>query len=147
MAVLPGSEQGVIEPVADGDQVLYYKGFRDADKTDFIGYALLTVARGYSSNIRTLVGVDTAFTVLAIKVLYQGETPGLGTRVEEIKSGDSSPWWQDQFKGQPSEGLAVDKDGGRIQSITGATITSRAITNGLSQSVTWLREQVAQPAQ
>jgi len=146
-AVLPGTESGVIEPVEVDEQVLYYKGYSDAGKTQLVGYALLAVGRGYSSDIRTIFGVDTTFAILSTKVLSQNETPGLGTLCEQIKYGDSTPWWQDQFRGKDLIQLSVDKDGGDIQSLTGATITSRAITNSIAQSLTWLQEQVAEQAE
>ena len=52
---------------------------------------------------------------------------------EEIRKEESVPWWQRQFQGLMARNLKVDKDGGSIQSITGATITSRAITDAVSQ--------------
>jgi electron transport complex protein RnfG len=68
-------------------------------------------------------------------VLSQQETPGLGTRCQEIRRGETEPWWQAQFKGKRISEVAVDKDNGIIQSITGATITSRAITDGIRKQV------------
>lgn len=134
ISVLPGSQDGVIEPIMDSEseQVLFYKGFRDQEKTDFIGYAFEALGAGYSSTIQTLVGMDTTGVILAINVLNQKETPGLGTRVQEVASGDTTPWWQNQFKGKSAGTVAVDKDGGEIEAITAATITSRAITKSIT---------------
>lgn len=141
--VLPGSENGVIEAVEQDGSVSYYKGYRDADQSSLIGYAFLIAPKGYSSNIRTIVGVDTACSrVLSIKVLSQKETPGLGTKCEEIKSGESAPWFQEQFSDLSFSGLLLDKDGGTLQSITGATITSRAITNGVQSGMARLRNEL-----
>jgi electron transport complex protein RnfG len=66
-----------------------------------------------------------------MKVLSQVETPGLGTKVEEVKYGDEDPWFTQQFLQKSAATLAVDKDGGEIQSITGATISSRALTKSV----------------
>jgi electron transport complex protein RnfG len=131
--VLPNTDKGKIEPVIEGDVTLYYEGYADKAKSEFIGYAFLALGTGYSSTIRTLVGIDKAGAILGIKILFQQETPGLGTRCEEIRSGETTPWWQDQFIRKPSLGIAVDKDNGEIESITGATITSRAITNSIAE--------------
>jgi len=134
--VLPGSESGVIVPIRENDNILYYEGYRDKAKTKLIGYAFVAEGKGYSSTIQTLVGIDSTGNIFTIKILFQKETPGLGTRCEEIRSDETTPWWQDQFKGMESKGVSVDKDGGEIQSITGATITSRAITSGIAQRAT-----------
>ncbi|MFH1941555.1 MAG: FMN-binding protein, partial [bacterium] len=99
-------------------------------------------SRGYSSTIQTLVGVDSTCKILSVRVLYQQETPGLGTRIEEIRSGDTTPWWQNQFLGKNAVGIAVDKDNGEIETITGATITSRAVTIGISERAEKIRQKI-----
>ncbi len=140
-SVLPDCIDGSIVPVKENDHILYYLGYRDKEQTRLIGYAFLAEGRGYSSTIRTLVGMDTSCTIYAIKILSQQETPGLGSICEEVRSGETKPWWQAQFTGKTAKGIAVDKDKGEIVSITGATITSRAITNSIAESVNRLFEQ------
>jgi electron transport complex protein RnfG len=133
--VLPGSEGGLILTHDQNGETGYFAGFRNPDTTDLIGYAFRSSSQGYSSTIQTLVGVDSSGSILAIHVLSQQETPGLGTRCQEIRRGETEPWWQAQFKGKRISEVAVDKDNGIIQSITGATITSRAITDGIRKQV------------
>lgn len=130
-AVLPGSESGVVIAHQFGEALTWYAGFATSDTSGLIGYALPVVSKGYSSNVRTLVGIDSAGQIIALKVLFQQETPGLGTRIEEVRSGAAEPWFTTQFKGKTARDVLVDKDGGDIQSITGATITSRAVTDGI----------------
>ena len=139
-SVLPDCIKGIIVPVKKNDHISYYQGYLDKEQTQLIGYAYLAEGKGYSSTIRTLVGIDTLFTIYAIKILSQQETPGLGSLCEEVRSGESKPWWQVQFTGKTAKGIAVDKDKGDIESITGATITSRAITNSISEGVNRLFE-------
>lgn len=131
-----------------------------------VGYAATGSAYGYSSNIVVMVGVDREFKIAAIKVLSQKETPGLGDKVEEIHSkktivgmikgekydeADVKPWFQAQFegKGAPVK-LANDKAGvdavsgatganNRVDVITGATISSRAVCNAVNQAVANLK--------
>ena len=92
-----------------------------------VGAAFVTASeRGYHhGHIEVVVGVLTNGTVNATEVIRaENETPGLGTRVK-------SPEFRDQFKGRPAANpgwAAVTKDGGEIQAITGATISSRAVT-------------------
>ncbi len=129
--VLPDAIDGVVIPFPDEENVNYYTGYKNPDTTNMFGYAFLTFAKGYSSTIRTMVGIDTTGSILRIKVLSQQETPGLGTKCEEVKSGETEAWWQVQFKDQNASAVLVDKDGGDIVSLTGATITSRAITDAI----------------
>ena len=130
--VLPECENGVILHEQAGNDI-YYLGYANNDTTDLTGYAFSCFDKGYSSTIWTLVGVDTAGLIKKIKVLDQKETPGLGTRCAEIKSGEDTPWWQRQFQGKKATEVSLDKDQGDIVSITGATITSRAITDGIAR--------------
>ena len=133
ISVLPGVDKNNIIPISEKGQTLYYIGYKDDEKENAAGFAFLSESRGYSSIIRTLVGIDSSGAILAINILFQKETPGLGTRCEEIRFGDTSPWWQDQFIHLNATDVCVDKDGGRVESITGATITSRAITDGIAK--------------
>lgn len=100
-----------------------------------IGYVVSSSARGYSSYIQLLVAVDPEYKVTGIEVMGLGETPGLGDRVLE-------DWFKDQFKGKGVDNLVVvkhetDTD---IQAISGATISSRAVTKGVKDAVEKLRE-------
>jgi len=128
---LPGVDLRAIDEVKSEDNVLYYTGYSDTNKTNLVGYAFLAKGKGYSSVIESIVGVDSAGYIIGIKILSQTETPGLGTKIEEKKYGETDSWFQRQFIGKPSEKLAVDLDGGTIESITGATISSRAVTNSI----------------
>ena len=134
--VLSGPDDRIIEPVfnENGD-IKYYIGYFSPEKDTIIGYALEAVNRGYSSDIRMLVGVNETGRILAVNILSQNETPGLGTKCEEIRYGESKPWWPEQFVNKQGQDIAVAPDGGSIESISGATITARAITDGLAQSV------------
>ncbi|GBR76484.1 electron transport complex protein RnfG [Candidatus Termititenax persephonae] len=92
------------------------------------GYLLPITVRGYSSDIEMLVGLDTEYQIRGLQVLSQAETPGLGTRVAD-KS------FAAQLRGSPAQNLRLRKDGGAVDGITGATITSRAVIDGIRQEV------------
>ncbi len=123
-------------PVTDGeghtlyekDLVVYYRGYADPDSSQLLGYAFRAGGTGYSSVIETMVAIDTSGTIKKIRIISQKETPGLGTLAENSDPFDGKKWSTRQFEGKTMDGLKVDKDGGEIVSITGATITSRAIT-------------------
>lgn len=134
------SDAQVIVPESSEGQILFYRGFSDKEMKHLAGYAFQADGEGYSSTIKTIVGIDTLFVIKAIKILSQQETPGLGTRCEEILNGETSPWWPRQFSGKNAREIRVNKDGGVIQAITGATITSRAITNAIAEKSRWLQK-------
>jgi len=129
--VLPAAEEGVYVSTDEASDFPYYVGYAHADTTEPVGYVFLAFGKGYSSTIEMVVGVDLAGTVTGISIVGQQETPGLGAKITEVRYGESGAWFQRQFKGKTVSQLLVDKDGGEIDSITGATISSRAVTRGV----------------
>ncbi|GAB4336429.1 MAG: RnfABCDGE type electron transport complex subunit G [Calditrichia bacterium] len=113
--------------------VEYYKAFNA--NGDLIGYAFKAEGPGYSSIVETMVGIDTTGTIKKIKIVSQKETPGLGALCENSEPFDGKKWSTEQFVGKKAENLKVDKDGGEIVSITGATITARVITNSIKNKL------------
>jgi len=89
-----------------------------------IGYVLETLGKGYSSYISTLIALDKNLVVQKIDILHHAETPGLGDEVE-------NPKWKGQFAGKSLNQLKLVKEEGtdNIQAVSGATISSRAVTN------------------
>ena len=130
----------------------YYEVYADTEKENLIGYIFTAYGKGYSSTISTVTGIDTSYQMVGIKITFQQETPGLGAKAEEISYGEDSPWFQRQYfmKQRLHDGddpldaltLAVDKDGGLVHSITGATITGRAISNSIKAAANTLKDKV-----
>ncbi len=104
----------------------YHIGFDRENSV--IGYVLGVTAIGYSGNIEAIVGVDKQLRVAGLKVLSQTETPGLGAKITQDV-------FLKQFRGCTIESLALKKEGGRIDAITAATISSRAITNAVKGKI------------
>jgi electron transport complex protein RnfG len=76
-------------------------------------------------------------------VLSQGETPGYGDRILEVKEGEKTPWFTRQFNGRKvADNIALKTDGGAIDAITGATITSRAVTTAVNTTVKQVLGQI-----
>ena len=73
---------------------------------------------------------------VSITKLDQAETPGLGTKVTE-------PKFRDQFKSKEGNDLKLKKDGGSVDAITAATISSRAVANGVHEGMEWYKKAVA----
>jgi len=138
--VLPDAKN-IVKTTADDGKV-YYRGFATDDtKVPPVGYAIVAAGKGYSSTIQTLVGLTPDGVIKGMNILYQLETPGLGTKAVEIKYGEKDPWFQRQFMGLAGDTVAVEKDGGKIQSITGATISSRAIAKSVKEEVARMKSQ------
>ena len=94
-----------------------------------IGYAVTGAAGGYGGDVELMVGFKSdKKTVVSYKKLEANETPGLGAKL-------SSPEFADQFKGvDASAPLTVTKAGGKIQAITSATITSKAVCRAVNDA-------------
>lgn len=93
-----------------------------------LGKVLNVAAEGYSSKINALVGIDNGNKITGVEIISQQETPGLGTKIAE-KS------FLGQFMGKTIDGLRIKKDGGKIDAVTGATISSRAITDSVRAAI------------
>ncbi|MBI5554243.1 MAG: RnfABCDGE type electron transport complex subunit G [Elusimicrobia bacterium] len=93
-----------------------------------LGVAMKAAPAGYGGPIEMLVGVTREGKVSAIKIMNQNETPGLGTKTTE-------PKFYEQFAGKQDQELALKKDGGAIEAITAATISSRAVAKGVQAAV------------
>ena len=119
-----------------GGMFYFYRCYNDNHK--FLGYIFTAYGKGYSSTVQTMCGVvaapDGTLELNAIKILYQSETPGLGANAVQPKFLAN---FNDRNPKLTVEQLYVtkDKDIGAIESITGATITSRAITNSVREDM------------
>ena len=92
-----------------------------------------TCKDGYGGDITLMVGFKTdKKTVISYKVLAASETPGLGMKLK-------TPEFADQFKGKDGRALKVKKDGGEIEAITSATITSRAVCKAIADAQSKLK--------
>ena len=117
------------EHTADELLIVAHKATKNGE---IVGYAIESATKnGFSGMIKMMVGFDTKGTILNVNVLEQNETPGLGanmtkegnTLLESVK-GKSAP--QFNFK--------VRKDGGEVDALTAATISSRAYTEAVERA-------------
>ena len=91
------------------------------------GYVVEVAPGGFGGAINMVVGVDLNGSVTGVSITGMTETSGLGT-------GANDAGFRAQYIGG-NGGFAVNKDGGGIDALTGATITSRAVTNGVNAAV------------
>ena len=96
------------------------------------GYAVQVAPVGFGGAITMMVGISPEGEILGVSVVSQTETAGLGAVVGADTTAGQE--FRDQYIGLSGH-LAVDKDGGQIDSVTGATITSRAVTKGINAAL------------
>ena len=87
---------------------------------------------GFGGAIDMMTGVDNDGNVTGIAIISHAETSGLGSKATD-------PEWQAQFAGA-SGTVTVEKDGGAIVAITGSTITSRAVCDGVNMAFSVVEE-------
>jgi electron transport complex protein RnfG len=120
-------------PTGDGDSLDVYPAKKD---NMIVGYAVNTYTKnGFSGNISLMAGFKPNGTIVNITVLEQKETPGLGTKMADAK-------FKDQFNDKnPSEfNLKDKKDGGQVDAITAATISSRAFCDAVQRAYNTLQK-------
>ena len=107
---------------------------------------LETVATdGYSGKIRMLIGVQADGTLTGVRVTEHKETPGLGDYIDPKKDKNKEHPWVEQFDGKSLVNLSerdwkVKKDGGRFDSVAGATISPRAVIKAVHKTLNYVAE-------
>jgi len=120
-------------PTGEGDSLDIFPAKKD---DILVGYAVNTnTKKGFSGNISLMAGFKPDGTIINISVLEQKETPGLGTKMTE-------PLFKDQFndKNPSTFNLKVKKDGGPVDAITAATISSRAFCDAIQRAYNTLQK-------
>jgi len=128
------SLQGKIEKVE------IYKAMSGADEC--VGWSFEAVGSGFADKIKLVIALDKDFEKIAgFDVLTSNETPGFGDQIKY-------DYYRDQFKGAPAGELKLVTIGERstidseIVAISGATISSEAVVEIVSNSVTKVKEQM-----
>ena len=122
-AVLPSDSYEKLEVAKDGITEVY-----KSDK----GYVVRLNVNGFGGAIDMMVGIDPRGAVTGVSVISHSETASLGA---ECTRED----WRAQFVGT-SGNLKVTKDGGTVDALTGATVTSRAVTEAVNRAVEFVKE-------
>jgi len=99
---------------------------------NLLGWMIKVKSKGYGGDLLLLVGLDKDQKVAGIQILEMKETPGLGTKVNEVKKGEREPAFLSQFKSKDIRNGEFGKD--NIDKITGATISSKAVLEGVKKS-------------
>jgi electron transport complex protein RnfG len=136
-------EDAIKQVLPEFDRIVTYnvKAAHDDDSLQFnlaykldevVGVAVKTFTKkGFGGQINLMTGLLPDGTINNISVLDHKETPGLGDKMQKSKSD-----WSDQFNGKHPDQfvLKVKKDGGDVDAITAATISSRAYVDALQRA-------------
>ena len=117
------------EHTADELPIIAHKATKEGQ---VVGYAIETATKsGFSGMIKMMVGFDTKGTIININVLEQNETPGLGAKMTE----EGNPLLA-SIKGKSASkfNFKVRKDGGEVDALTAATISSRAYAEAVARA-------------
>ena len=130
-ATLPGATDfEAVDLVGDGSVITAIN--KGTAGGELVGYNFSVSPRGYAGPISLIVGISKEGTVRGAQILIHSETPGLGARASE-------PAFIDQFKDRSVASFRVVKSGASdpqdIQAISGATITSAAVAQGVNQAI------------
>ena len=128
--VLPTFENTeVSEQTIDDMPIKVYTATNSGEK---VGYAVESMTKnGFGGVIRMMVGFAPDGQILNVNVLQQAETPGLGTKMADednalLRSIKDKKAWEIEFK--------VKKDGGELDALTAATISSRAYYDAVARA-------------
>ncbi|NJK86255.1 MAG: RnfABCDGE type electron transport complex subunit G [Bacteroidales bacterium] len=125
--VVPEFDSIFSDQIQNIDGVVIYPVSKE---NEILGYAIKTYTeKGFSGHIELMAGFLKDGSIYNIEVLQQNETPGLGTKMAE-------PKFKKQFSGKNPENFKINvkKDGGEVDAISSATISSRAFCDALTRA-------------
>lgn len=116
----------------------FYKG---ENNNETVGYVATVVSKnGYGGNIKIMVGVKTDCSINKVKITETNETAGLGRKA-------SNPEFIDQYNGRSGllsviKNSAPTTDGSEIAAISGATVTSKAVTEAVNTALELVKNEI-----
>ena len=96
------------------------------------GFAVESAVDGFGGQFRVMVGFDAEGNILGYEILEHQETPGLGSHMTHWFKNADKP--NQNIIGRKGGKLTVSKDGGDVDAITAATISSRAFLKAVNQA-------------
>ncbi|MCD4734934.1 MAG: RnfABCDGE type electron transport complex subunit G [Bacteroidales bacterium] len=125
-----GNEYKILVNKEDKDSLTVYEAVNGQGEVVGVAYKTYT-DKGFSGRFWIMVGFVESGIIHNTAVLEHKETPGLGDKMDKKKSD-----WPNQFQSLKieEEGLAVIKDGGSVDAITAATISSRAFCDAVNRA-------------
>lgn len=121
--------------VEDGAKDMVVATYIAKNDTEHVGYIVKVSPIGYGGNIEILVGIDGKMEVQGIQILSHAETPGFGANATKEN-------FLSQFVKRKAPLVVTKMAPGEneVQAITGATITTNAVTEGVNAAVAFVSE-------
>ena len=101
------------------------------EDTSIAGFVIAVKPKAYAAELSMLVGIDLKGKITGTKILAHSETPGLGAK---ITADEFHNKFMKVIEKIENPNFKVTKDGGDIDAITAATITSRAFCDGINEA-------------
>ncbi len=135
--VLPSADK--FEKIENAE-IEIYRGLKGEET---VGYCAFVVPKGYGGDIEMMVGIDTDLKVTGVSIINSSETAGLGKNAEKQE-------FTDKFKGL-SKGINVvkngaDKENNEIDALSGATITTKAVSGGVDTALNAVEKIIGKEA-
>jgi len=123
-------QNALIEVFPNGEKfnLMGENGYEVIIGNEVKGHIVISEAQGYSSVLKVMVGMDLNNQITGMRVIEQAETPGLGDNLKKA-------YFYSQFNGLRKEEVKFTREGGKIDSITGATISTRAVIEATLKSI------------
>ena len=129
-------ETGLGLKLPGGFPITFYRGEK-AGRVNGLAF-LVSTPEGYAGNIEVLAGISPDGVLKGVEILSQNETPGLGNRI--LRPEFLSQFREKNLARPDPDRWKVKKDGGDFDSLTGATISPRAIVKALRQGLVCFQE-------
>jgi len=122
--VMPEATDPFAEPAYEGAEGTVYEATAGGE---VVGWCIQVQSNGYGGAITMVVGVDSELSVTGVSIVDMNETAGLGSKAD-------SPSFLDQYVGR-SGVINVKSGDNAIDAISGATVTSKAVTAGVNAAL------------
>ena len=123
------------EPVANladlGVEEIVTEAYVAKKGGETVGYCIKSTPSGYGGAIEIITGIDAEGKVSGVKIISMAETAGVGTKTNDAE-------WLSQFNGKSGTVLIIsqgDPAEDEVSAISGATISSKAVTAGVNASI------------
>lgn len=131
-AVLPGAEEFKALEVSNVEYPSILEVHEGLAGGETVGYTFKLTGKGFGGNLEIIAGINAKGTLEGVRILRHSETPGLGAESQK-------PAFYEQFSGKSASEPLGDKD---INAITGATITSKAVTNTVNAAIEYFNTEL-----
>lgn len=118
--------------ISDIEDALVVEGFEAIKDEMVVGYIFKTIPKGYGGSLEVIVGIDNNGTISGVRIGSHTETPGLGAKATD------ETFYNQYENMSANQMISVSKTQSsdtEIQAISGATITSEAVTRGVNSAI------------